>query len=325
MKNLACKLQWILFVVLIISTVSSCSKKGAGGDDADDGNNPYVILDLRVAAVSDSTVTLIWTATGDDADQGTATSYDIRYWHTWLTPANWDSAVQLTGEPHPRVAGQTDSMKVRGLKKDSTYYFGLQACDEVGLCAGSNCAKGVCFTDMVIAFADQKLDSAVRKLVGKPTGSIMRSDIMPYDLLDANWAGISSLTGIECWTTLSGVLLSNNSVTDLTPLSSLTSVTGLGLTANGISNITPLNGLTNLELLHLRANQVTDLTALSGLTKIHQLDLTQNNITDLAPLVANSGLATNDTIFLQFNPLSQTALNEQVPALQARGVTIIGL
>jgi len=178
---------------------------------------------------------------------------------------------------------------------------------------------------MVIAFGDQKLDSVVRKLVNKPTGSIMKSDIMPYDLLDANWAGISSLTGIECWITLSGVLLANNSVTDLTPLSSLTSITGLGLTANGISNITPLNGLTNLELLHLRANQVTDLTALSGLTKIHQLDLTQNNITDLAPLVANSGLATNDTIFLQFNPLSQTALNEQVPALQARGVTIIGL
>jgi len=48
-----------------------------GRDDEDDGNTPYNILDVRVVAVTDSSVTLTWTATGDDADVGTASQYDL--------------------------------------------------------------------------------------------------------------------------------------------------------------------------------------------------------------------------------------------------------
>lgn len=324
MRNTYPKQMALVFLLLATSAMIGCSKNSTGGD-VDDGNTPYFISDLNITAATDSTILLVWTATGDDSDQGTASSYDIRHWHTWISPSNWDSAVKLTGEPHPRPAGQKDSMLIRGLTKDSTYYFGLVVCDEANNCAGSNCAKGVCFTDAVVVFPDPHLDSVVRAMIPKPTGDILRSDLMLHQILNANQAGISSLSGIECWTTLDGIMLAGDSVTDLTPLSGLTRLTGLGLTGNGISNIAPLNGLVNLELLHLRANQVTDLTALTGMVKLHQLDITQNSITDLAPLVANSGLATNDTIFLQYNPLSQTAINVQAPALQARGVTIIGL
>lgn len=114
----AIRKRWFVAVLAVgLLGILSCSKKGSGGDDGDDGNTPYNIFDLRVSSTTDSSVTLIWTATGDDADQGTASSYDVRYWHTWITPSNWDSAFQVGSEPHPSPAGQTDSMRVTELKK----------------------------------------------------------------------------------------------------------------------------------------------------------------------------------------------------------------
>ncbi len=82
--------------------------------------------------------------------------------------------------------------------------------------------------------------------------------------------------------------------------------------------------LVNLQLLHLRANAVVDLTPLTGMTKLIQLDITQNAITDLAPLVANTGLGAGDTVWVGYNPLSTQALTVDIPALQARGVIVLG-
>ena len=316
--------RFVVVLCLGIFAVTSCSKKGTGGD-ADDGNSPYNILDMEVSSVTDSSITLAWTATGDDRDQGTASSYDIRHWHTYINSTNWDSATQVVGEPHPRAAGLRDSVIVTGLAEDSTYYFGMHVCDEAGNCATSNSPRGTCFRDAVMVFPDHALDSAIRGMISKPTGDIMRSDLMAFEVLEANQAGIVSLSGIEGWTTLKGILGGGNSITDLTPLSGLVGLQGLGLSGNAIVNITPLSTLVNLELLHLRANSVVDLTALTGMTKLKQLDITQNAVTDLAPLVANTGLAAGDTVWVGFNPLSAQSLTVDVPALQARGVTVLGL
>lgn len=326
MSNLRFACVSVVCVVCALAVIGSCSKKnGAGGDEADDGNNPFFIGDVAVAAVTDSSALLVWTATGDDSDQGTATTYDIRYWHTWISPSNWDSSTRIVGEPHPKVAGAKESLLVNGLKKDSTYFFGLQVCDEANNCAGSNCAFGTCFTDVVVTFPDYHLDSAIRANFAKPTGDIMLSDLRAHDGLMANEAGISSLSGIEPWKNLRGAGFASNSITDLSPLSSLHNMLSLGLTDNGLSDISPLTPLQNLTLLHLRTNHVVDLSALTFMTSLRQLDLTQNQITDLAPLVANSGLGAGDTIWIGENPLSAEATTVQVPALQARGVAVMGL
>ena len=165
----------------------SCSKTG-GGSDVDDGNSPYTILDLKAVAVTDSSITLSWTATGDDADvgtasyydirgyddwingsnwdrtskatgddsnTGTASYYDIRGYDDWINGSNWDSTSKVTGAPKPRPAGQTDSIIVKGLIKDSTYYFALKVGDEAGNWSGqSNCVAGTCFTNFAVTFPD---------------------------------------------------------------------------------------------------------------------------------------------------------------------------
>jgi uncharacterized membrane protein len=89
-------------------------------------------LALRVDAITDTSATLGWNATGDDSLTGTATSYDIRYATSPITTANWASAAQVTGEPAPTAPGTAQSYVVRGLSRQVTYYFAIRASDDAG-------------------------------------------------------------------------------------------------------------------------------------------------------------------------------------------------
>ena len=66
----------------------------------------------------------------------------------------------------------------------------------------------------------------------------------------------------------------------------------------------------------------SDVGPLSNLTNLTSLRLQNNQIEDLAPLVANTGLSDGDVVYLAGNPLSDQARNEQIPALEARGVNV---
>ncbi len=87
-------------------------------------------LTLGTSGVTDSTVTLTWTAVGDDSLTGTATSYDVRYSTSPITTANWASATTVTGEPTPTAAGTTQSYMVRNLGRQVTYYFAAKVTDD---------------------------------------------------------------------------------------------------------------------------------------------------------------------------------------------------
>lgn len=89
-------------------------------------------LAITVQSLTDTTVTLAWTATGDDSLTGTATLYDIRWSTSAITAANWASAAQATGEPTPTAAGTSQSFVVRGLSRQVTYYFAAKVADEAG-------------------------------------------------------------------------------------------------------------------------------------------------------------------------------------------------
>lgn len=317
--------SWTFIIVAFALTIGlmSCSKKGSG-DDGDDGNSPYMILDLRVDGVTDSSVNLKWTATGDDKDVGRATSYDMRYFHTWISTANWDSATQVTGEPAPSTAGQTDSITLTGLKKDSTYYFAVIAYDEAGNSSGiSNGAFATCFTDFIVTFPDSHLEGAIRTLISKPTGDIHRSDLIALSFLDANNAQIDSLPGLEYCTNLTQIFLNSNSVSDLGPIAGLIKLLDVQFAGNEIVNIAPLAGLVNVQRFNLAGNSISDISALSGLTALHIMSLDNNSISDISPLVANTGIGMNDTLYLTGNPLSPDSENSYIPTLESRGVTVI--
>ena len=97
---------------------------------AGDTTVPAAVTNLAATTSTTSTVTLTWTATGDDGSTGTATSYDVRYATSSITTGNWTSATQTTGEPTPQIVGSSETMTVSGLTASTTYYFALKALDE---------------------------------------------------------------------------------------------------------------------------------------------------------------------------------------------------
>ena len=110
------------------SLLSGCSS--GSGPEVDDGTNPAAIDDLSITAFNSTSITLAWTATGDDGDDGTATSYEIRRSGSFLYDGNWETGTLVTGAPVPQPSGSTESMTIDGLTPDETYFFAIRARDE---------------------------------------------------------------------------------------------------------------------------------------------------------------------------------------------------
>ncbi|HET9252054.1 MAG TPA: hypothetical protein VFP58_08065 [Candidatus Eisenbacteria bacterium] len=83
-----------------------------------------------------NSITLVWTAPGDDGTIGRATRYDLRYSANAIsgtdTTSWWNAAtvVNMTGKV-PSVSGALDSMAVSGLTAGVRYYAVIRAADEV--------------------------------------------------------------------------------------------------------------------------------------------------------------------------------------------------
>ena len=104
---------------------------------------PPAPVAVSVSAWTDTTAALSWTAPGDDSLAGIASSYDIRYSTAAITASSWASATQVTGEPTPAPAGTAQSYVVRGLSRETTYYFAIRATDDAGnIAALSNVPGG---------------------------------------------------------------------------------------------------------------------------------------------------------------------------------------
>ncbi|MDD5687537.1 MAG: carbohydrate-binding protein [Elusimicrobia bacterium] len=97
-----------------------------------DVTKPAVVNDLVVSNPTAGTISLSWTAVGDDGTKGTAKQYDIRYSSVSdLTESNWATATQCLNLPVPDLSKTHQSYVVEGLIPDTNYYFGIKVADEV--------------------------------------------------------------------------------------------------------------------------------------------------------------------------------------------------
>lgn len=103
---------------------------------AGDVTAPSAIGDLAASAMGGDgrAVYLTWTAPGNDAGVGTASSYDVRYraGNTMTDPAQWSAATAVTGEPTPAAAGSFQYLVVGGLANGTQYAFAIKATDASG-------------------------------------------------------------------------------------------------------------------------------------------------------------------------------------------------
>jgi len=90
---------------------------------------------LHAVMYDGTSVTLHWTAPGDDGDIGQSSIYDMRCSTEKYgadTAAWWDAAEPCPGIQLPSQSGTTESFTVLGLESDSTYYFAIKAADDAG-------------------------------------------------------------------------------------------------------------------------------------------------------------------------------------------------
>ena len=93
---------------------------------------PAAITDLVASSPTTDSITLTWTAPGDDGDIGTAAGYVVKYSTSGpITDANWDSATTYSQSWTPLSAGSTETHTTSGLSSNTTYWFAVKAYDEV--------------------------------------------------------------------------------------------------------------------------------------------------------------------------------------------------
>jgi len=107
--------------------------------------SPSVVMNLVVSNPTASSLTLTWTAPGDDGNDGQAKSYDIRYRtdHAIVSEMDFVTATQAGNEPTPQGAGSGETFTSAGLKSGIPYHFALKTTDDAGNVSGlSNSPNG---------------------------------------------------------------------------------------------------------------------------------------------------------------------------------------
>jgi Leucine-rich repeat (LRR) protein len=334
--------------IVLAALILSCSQSGTGPDviDDEDGIAPSTVLDLSISGFTDHTVTLTWTAPGDDSTAGTAAAYYIKYSTVNNLWSDWDSAAVAEDVPDPLESGTVQSVTVGGLATDSTYYFALQSSDEAGNYSFiSNVVSATCLNDFVVVFEDENLEAAIRATVGKSTGDLLKSDLILLTSLVAENSGIGSLSGLEHCTNLERLILRVNNISDIGPLAPLVKLNSLDLVDNDVTDITALQnlqrltqltltdnmiaaidvvaGLHDLDVFQAGYNRIADISALENLEKLTYINIGYNEVDDLSPLVENAAVGSGTTVILFGNPLSFEAVTQDIPALLDRGADVL--
>jgi len=134
---------------------------------------PAKITTLNAFPESDTKITLLWTAPGDDGFTGKATKYEIGFSKT--APAQGEEDVwfntiaeMVTNPPQPSESGNEETFSVTGLEPLTTYYFGIRSYDESDVNSGngnaapvSNIATGLSLDVELISFVAQATLDAV--------------------------------------------------------------------------------------------------------------------------------------------------------------------
>ncbi len=97
-----------------------------------DQRAPDAVTDLSASALGPGEIYLRWTAPGDDGDDGTAGSYQLRYGLSPVDQSGWDNATALEVTLIPSVAGSAEEYLVSGLESGKTLYFAIRTSDEAG-------------------------------------------------------------------------------------------------------------------------------------------------------------------------------------------------
>lgn len=110
--------------------LAAANRHGLGFIVDQDLSPPAAVTDLAITAATTTSVTLRWTAPGDDGTTGTAASYELRWSSAPLTPATFAAATAVAA-PLPQAAGTVHEATI-AVPPTGTIYLALRASDELG-------------------------------------------------------------------------------------------------------------------------------------------------------------------------------------------------
>jgi len=94
---------------------------------------PANIDDLKIVEVTDNTMSLTWTASGDDDYFGYADHYDMRISKAGIAPVAWNLYEQVLNLPKPGIpAVKKEQFTITGLNASTTYSVAVRAVDAAG-------------------------------------------------------------------------------------------------------------------------------------------------------------------------------------------------
>ena len=159
-----------------------------------------------------------------------------------------------------------------------------------------------------VEIPDINLKNAINKELGKDLSyTPQKKDLQKITKLNAWFANITNLKGLEYCTNLEHLDLNGDKYTDLTPIANLTKMKTLNIANNkavtdisclknltnlinlyadnsNISDISVLANMTNLKSLHIPYNSIKSLNGLESCTNLEDLDLNGDKYTDLTPI-----------------------------------------
>ena len=152
---------------------------------------------------------------------------------------------------------------------------------------------------VIVTFTDPVLEAMVRGSMGKTEGDMTLAEAQAVTRMNlsnelqrtiSEETPIKDLSGLENFTNLETLDLSNHAVTDISSLQGLTKLTALSLAGNPVVDISPLEGLTKLKVLMLSGSKAQDYSVLSNLVNLQVLMLDNSTISDLTPLAGLTNL-----------------------------------
>ena len=119
--------------------------------------------------------------------------------------------------------------------------------------------------NLPVVFADGALEQAIRQLLDKPVGVLMREDVYGFSTLNLNGLNITNLAGLDACTNLKRLDLEENDLVDISCLAQQTGLVVLKLAGNSITDLSPLAGLTRLTTLTLGGNRIVDFSPIQSI------------------------------------------------------------
>ena len=142
-----------------------------------------------------------------------------------------------------------------------------------------------CVSPVFTPIPDANLHAVIAEALGKASDAeITQEDLAKLTRLEANDAGITSLTGLEHATRLERIWLRYNAISNLSPLADLTRLKSIYLEGNRITDLSPLKALVGLDGIGISDNPIDDVSPLAGMFLLRNLEAARTAISDFSPL-----------------------------------------